>query len=198
MQAAPEQLAARLEELLSSVEEIADPRARDHVEQVMSTLLEMYGVGMERILAIVDSSAQAGEHIKREMASDGVVASLMLIHGLYPVPLAERVEEALAEVRPLLATHQGDVELLEVSDEGVARLRLLGSCDGCPASALTLESLIREALEAAAPDLEGLEVLGVVPPPGPRGPVLPSAPVLDLPMVQVGAAGYTSCPSTQT
>lgn len=201
---APEELVERLQELLGSLEEIADPTARERVEELMGTLLEMYGVGMERILEIVEAGGETGEQIKREMADDGVVASLMLIHGLYPVSLEERVEEALEGVRPLLATHDGDVELLGVSDDGVAGLRLKGSCDGCPASALTLESLIREALEAAAPDLAGIDVEGIVPPPR-HGPITPSAPAMALPMVQVGGdgaslpmqGGYTACPSQQ-
>ena len=107
-------------------------------------------------------------------SQDGVVASLLLIHDLYPVPLEERVREALEEVRPYMESHEGDVELLGVED-GVVRLRLKGSCDGCPASASTLELAIKEALEKAAPDLVGLEVAGVVEsaPPEPSGVELP-------------------------
>ena len=84
----------------------------------------------------------------------------MLIHDLYPVPLEARVEEALASVRPYMESHGGDVELLRLED-GVAHLRLVGHCHGCPASAATLELAIKEALEEAAPDLLGLEVEGV-------------------------------------
>ena len=64
-------------------------------------------------------------------------------------------------MRPYLQSHSGDVELLGI-DEGVARLRLQGSCDGCPSSASTLELAIEQALEEAAPDLAGIEVEGVV------------------------------------
>jgi len=82
---------------------------------------------------------------------------------------------------------------------GVARLKLQGSCDGCPASASTLENALREAIDEVAPDLLGLEVEGVVgmeetEAEGPAG--------LSLPMVQVGGpslpmadAPYTECPS---
>jgi Fe-S cluster biogenesis protein NfuA len=194
---APEELGQRLQELLESLEEIADPTAQARVEEVLSTVLEMYGVGIERILEICDAAGLAGARVKQQMVDDGVVASLLLIHGLYPVGLEERVLEALAEVRPFMENHGGDVELLGVAD-GVARLRLTGSCDGCPASQLTLENAIREAIDAAAPDLVGLEVEGVVPPPVPGTPTTPSAPKIELPMVQVGAppaGGYTECPS---
>src|SRR6185295_11676665 len=120
-----------------------------------------YGVGLSRIFAALDEGGASGHAIRDKLVQDGVVASLLLIHDLYPVPLEERVREALEEVRPYMESHEGDVELLGVED-GVVRLRLKGSCDGCPASASTLELAIKEALERAAPDLVGLEVEGLV------------------------------------
>jgi Fe-S cluster biogenesis protein NfuA len=68
----------------------------------------------------------------------------------------ERVEAALAEMRPYLDSHGGDVRLLGVTD-GVVRLQLQGSCSGCPSSAATLKSGIEEAIYSAAPDVERIE-----------------------------------------
>ena len=70
------------------------------------------------------------------------------------------MQEALDSVRPYMESHGGNVELLGIED-GVARLRLEGSCDGCPASASTMELAIEQALQEAAPDLEGIDVEGV-------------------------------------
>jgi len=67
-----------------------------------------------------------------------------------------------------MESHGGDVELLGI-DEGVARLALRGSCDGCAASRATLELAIKQALEEHAPDLAGLEVRGVAERPGAGG-----------------------------
>ena len=61
-------------------------------------------------------------------------------------------------MRPYLGSHGGDVELLEVTDDGVVRLRLLGSCDGCPSSSVTLKLAVEDAIEAAAPEVTGIEV----------------------------------------
>jgi Fe-S cluster biogenesis protein NfuA/nitrite reductase/ring-hydroxylating ferredoxin subunit len=99
---------------------------------------------------------------------DGVVGSLLLIHDLYPVSLEERVAEGLASVAPYMESHGGGVELLSLRD-GVARLRLQGSCDGCAASSATLELAIKKALMETAPDLAGLEVEGAVEPPSANG-----------------------------
>jgi hypothetical protein len=59
-----------------------------------------------------------------------------------------------------MESHGGNVELVSLED-GVVRLRLEGSCDGCPASSSTLELAIKTALEEAAPDLLGIEVEGI-------------------------------------
>jgi Fe-S cluster biogenesis protein NfuA len=64
-------------------------------------------------------------------------------------------------VRPYLASHGGDVVLLGI-ENGVAQLLLKGSCNGCGASAATLELAIEKALDEEAPDLLGVEVEGAV------------------------------------
>jgi Fe-S cluster biogenesis protein NfuA len=87
------------------------------------------------------------------------------------VPLADRVTQALDEVRPYLATHGGDVELLGVGEDGVAHLRLKGSCSGCPSSAITLKSAVEEAIHKAAPDVEDI-VAEDDPAPAAPGPAL--------------------------
>ena len=86
---------------------------------------------------------------------------MLLAHDLYPVPLEDRVREALDSVRPYLESHDGDIELLGIADR-VAQLRLKGSCDGCGASFATLEAAVETALRDAAPDLDGMDVEGAV------------------------------------
>ena len=194
---APEELVERVQELLGSLDEIADPFAQQRVQELIGAVLELYGAGLDRILGVISDAGEPGLPIRDALLDDGIVASLLLIHGLYPVPLEERVIEALDSVRPFLASHGGNVELLSVED-GVARLQLQGSCNGCPSSAATLEHALREAIDAAAPDLLGLEVEGAVG----LEDVKDDKPGLSLPMVQVGGPAlpmadspYTECPS---
>jgi len=196
---APEELVERVQELLGSLDEIADPVAQARVQELVGTVLELYGAGLERILGVIADAGEGALHIRNALLDDGVVASLLLIHGLYPVSLEERVAEAVESVRPFLASHGGDVEILGV-DEGVARLRLKGSCNGCPASASTLEHALKVAIDEAAPDLLGLEVEGAV---GLESEDKEKSDLgFALPMVQAGPATlpmadapYTECPS---
>jgi len=144
----------RVERLTAELDAHPDAGARGLAEQLVGAVLELHGEGLAQVLSIVDDDTALA------LSEDGVVASLMLIHDLYPVPLGERVMEALDNVRPYMESHGGNVELLGVED-GVARLRLDGSCSGCSASSATLELAIKKELMETAPDLLGLEVEGI-------------------------------------
>ena len=69
------------------------------------------------------------------------------------MPLEQRIVDALDEVRPYLESHGGNVELLAV-EEATVRLRLQGSCSGCPSSTMTLKLAIEKAIQKAAPEVE--------------------------------------------
>ncbi len=150
---------ARVQELTERLAQLPDPAARESADELVSAVLELYGEGLERIFAAIDEAGETGAEVKEQLQNDGLVASLMLIHDLYPVPLSERVREALESVRPYMESHGGNVELLEMKD-GTARISLEGSCKTCPASTSTLELAIKQALDEAAPDLEALIVEG--------------------------------------
>ena len=169
----PEALVARVEQLTAQLESIGDPFARAAAEDLAGALMELYGEGLARIFAAI--AEEGDDALGERLTADGVVASLMLIHDLYPVALEERVQEGLDSVRPYMESHGGNVELLGIED-GIAKLRLEGSCHGCAASASTLELAVEQALQATAPDLAGIDVEGVVEPPAPVG-------AFELPMV---------------
>ena len=154
----PEQHLARVQELTAALEALPDGPEKNVAEELIGAIVELYGDGLRRVVEALDEAGAPGQEIHGRLIEDGVVASLLLSHDLYPIDLETRVREALDGVRPYMESHGGDVELLGLED-GIARLRLAGSCDGCPASAATLELAIKDALAQAAPDLAGLEVV---------------------------------------
>lgn len=184
--AAPEALFARVQDLQERLEQSADAATAQLAGELVSALVAMYGLGLQRIVERLRVSA-AGPTLAASLAEDPVVATLLLIHDLHPVPLADRVEAALDSVRPYMDSHGGGVELLSLED-GVARIHLRGSCSDCSASSVTLELAVKQALEEAAPDLLGLEVEGVAP--QLTGAALPmaqgTADGVELPMVMAG------------
>jgi Fe-S cluster biogenesis protein NfuA/nitrite reductase/ring-hydroxylating ferredoxin subunit len=137
---------ARVEAAIGEIE--SQPQAMEAVQAVV----EMYGEGLARIMERVDGAA---------LLDDELVEHLLLLHDLHPVPVEERVLGALEEVRPYMESHKGGVELVSIED-GVVRLRLQGSCSGCPSSTMTLKLAIEDAIHKAAPDVDEIVAEGVV------------------------------------
>ncbi len=183
----PDELLERVQSLSDAVDGLDDPAARELAHELVGAVVAMYGDGLRRIMTTVEAAGDAGAGILDELAGDGAVASLLLIHDLYPVSLQDRVLEALDSVRPYMESHGGDVELRGI-EHGVARLALQGSCHGCAASQSTLELAIKQALDEHAPDLVGLEVEGLD---GAGEPAADERPVRWLAVDQIGdlAAG---------
>jgi Fe-S cluster biogenesis protein NfuA/nitrite reductase/ring-hydroxylating ferredoxin subunit len=151
---------ARVETLLDKVESLSDPNARATAEETVRAVVELYGEGLARIMELV--AELGGENTLNALAADDLVSHLLLLHDLHPDDAETRVARALEGVRPYLRSHGGNVEFLGI-DEGVARLRLQGSCNGCPSSTMTLKLAIEEAITKVAPDLNGIEAEGVAP-----------------------------------
>lgn len=117
-------------------------------------VMDMYDAALRKIMALVDDESRS------RLIADPDVASMLLVHDLYPVSLEERVREALESVRPYMESHGGDVEFVSIDAADVVHLRLAGHCKTCAASASTLELAIKAALDIHAPDLAGMEVTG--------------------------------------
>jgi len=186
MDALAQQRVADVEAVLEAVEALPDPAARETATRLAQALLDLYGDGLERLVDHVAACDEDGR-LAAALAADELVSHLLLIHGLHPIRTEERVRAALDEVRPYLGTHGGDVALLEVRD-GVARLRLEGTCNGCPSSTATLRLAIEEAIAKAAPELDGVEAEGAVVPPAPAPAGAVELPMIcPLPMTEVRA-----------
>ena len=152
--------AERIETLIQEVATFPDPHARATTEALLQALLDMYGEGLAHILELTMQTEASGYELLEAFASDELVASLLLLHGLHPADIESRIAHALNEIRPYLQSHGGNVELVKV-ENGVAYLRLEGSCNGCSASTATLQQTIEKAIYEAAPDLDRLEVESV-------------------------------------
>ena len=143
----------RVEKLLGELAGSPDPRAAEAAEELVRTLVGLYGAALERILGLVEAEA---------LIADPLVESLLLVHDLHPLDADTRIQRALDRVRPYLGSHSGGVDYLGVDGEtGVVRLRLEGSCQGCPASAETARGLLETAVLEAAPETSGIEIEGV-------------------------------------
>jgi Fe-S cluster biogenesis protein NfuA len=73
------------------------------------------------------------------------------------VMLREKIEDALEKVRPALQADGGDVQFIDVDDEGVVTVKLTGACGGCPMSQMTLKMGIEKALKQSVPEVNRVE-----------------------------------------
>ncbi len=74
--------------------------------------------------------------------------------------MQKEIEKVLnEEVRPMLSMHGGDVKLIEVTDDGVVRVRLTGGCAGCPAAQITLVNVVENAIKSKVPQVKKVEAV---------------------------------------
>lgn len=149
----------RIEALLDELRSSLHVREWEAVEEAVGLVTELYGGGFARVLELVS------DHDVHRLLDDDLVGSLLILHGLHPLDLEARVRTALDSVRPYMESHGGDVEVLGIDeDAGVLRLRMLGSCDGCASSSVTLQNAVRQALEESAPEIVHIDVIDESPP----------------------------------
>lgn len=71
--------------------------------------------------------------------------------------MKEKVEKVLSEIRPSLEADGGNVELVEVTDNGIVKVKLTGACGTCPMSTLTLKMAIEKTLKDRIPEVKSVE-----------------------------------------
>lgn len=138
-----EERVRRIEDLVRRVGNIADRESREAAHALMEAVMELHGAGLERMLDIVFDTGEPGKTAIRRFAGDGLIASLLVLHGLHPDDIETRVQHALGKLH-------GTAELLGVF-EGTVRVRVTGNAHG-------LKETVEAALWEAAPDATGIVV----------------------------------------
>ena len=146
----------RIERLLDELRVAVDPRSYQLAEDLLRAVTDLYGGGLARVVELV---GDADPGVMARLVDDELVASLLLVHGLHPRPVTARV------------------------DAGAVLLRLLGSCDGCPSSPVTLQHAVEQAIFEAAPEITTIDVEE------------PRTPSTSVPVALGRKPVYESCPS---
>src|ERR1700680_1964952 len=149
---------AHVDTLVGELQQLPDLASRALVEELLSTVLDLHGEALSRMLdALGPRGDPAADRLLEGMAADDLIRGVLLLHGLHPMDLRSRVEGALESVRPYMRSHGGGVELVDVIGDTV-RIRLEGHCKGCPSSAMTLKLAVEKAIFEAAPDVAAIDV----------------------------------------
>ncbi len=163
-----QKVGARVEELLGALKSGGFGPAASAAEELVGLLVGLYGDGLAQIMNVLAAHGPEGAAMIDALADDPTVESLLLLHGLHPLDVDARIQRALDRVRPYLGSHAGGVEYLGVTEDGVARLRLEGSCHGCPSSTVTVQLAITGAVQDAAPEVTEVVVEGMTAAPEPK------------------------------
>ena len=152
----------RLQGLLTALENLGDPVARVAAQELVRAVIELHGVALVDLLAIVDEAgAQPADTLPLRFAANPRVGGLLLLHGLHPQDLITRARHAVEHLRPFLGVRGVRADFVDAHD-GMVRVRVTASGQKTrrpPAAEIRQE--IEDAVMAAAPDAAGLAIEGL-------------------------------------
>ncbi len=145
---------------LERMEGIEDERTREEVFALLEGIDVLHRQALGRLLELVGGFG--GQQLVGRVSQDPVVRTLLEMYDLPEADERTQVERALEGVYPYFQSHGGKLEVLGV-DSGRVRVRLSGSCEGCPGTATTLQRVVEEALREGFPGFK--ELIAEEPPP---------------------------------
>ena len=129
-----------------------DSSQQQVVQQLKHAIEALHKEALTRLIRSVKQEAMGA---LRNATQDEIVYGLLRYHDLVKAPsLQHRLQQALAEVRPSLQGHQGDIELVSIRLPDTVEVRLVGACSHCPASQLTLSEAVETAIKHHCPEIE--------------------------------------------
>lgn len=155
-------LAARLDQTMVELAALG-PAARTTIRSALDALDRLHRDGLTSIVRRLRADDR-GRELLYELVDDPAVRMVLAMHEIIRPDPATLAHRALESIRPTLSSHGGDAELVAV-DDGVARIRLLGACNGCSMASVTLRDTVEAALMAGVPGLRSVEVVPADPSP---------------------------------
>jgi len=146
----------RIEQLVERAAAVADESARSTALELLQSVMDLHGAVMSRVVEILSDSGEAGRNSLTKLGSDPLVCGLLVLYGIHPVALEDRITQAVVKVRPQLGKLGGTVELLGIADS-VVRIKIGSAGHSCGSSADALSKLVKGAILEAAPEV--LEVV---------------------------------------
>ncbi len=140
--------AVELDELIEGIlAKISDwqPEQRDLALSLKTAVEDFHGEALHRLIACLHEDPASQEGLRRAIR-EPMVYAMLRHHQLLKPSLEEQVLGALDEARPALMQHGGNIELLTISPEKDVSLRLLGACDGCGSSHITMKKGVERIL----------------------------------------------------
>ncbi len=151
----------RVAELYEELQSHPDPAVGKKVEEMLDWVDAFHREGLGRLVEMIRS--WRGEIFLESVARDEITGTFLASYDLGELPAsdtaaADAVNAALEEIRPFVESHGGTIAVDSIVD-GVVKVRMLGSCDGCPSSTATLTGGVEAGLREHWPNFRRLEVV---------------------------------------
>lgn len=153
----------KIGELVQELDTIGDPAVRTRAKELVQSLLELHGAGLERILELL-FQREGGAQVIDELGRDPLVSSLLILYELHPEDLHTRVRRKLEQIESKLRKTGAEAELI-TTDNGNVRVQVKIDQHVCGSTARTVQSMIEDAMYEAAPDLKSIVIDGLEKPP---------------------------------
>ena len=152
-----EQIAEKIDKALKNVEQLTDENAKMHALGLKTAIEDFHRFALTKIVQKLKSD-ERGKELLFELVDEPSVYALLQLHGIVKPNINAKISQILEMVRPYMQSHGGDVEFVSYENSTVY-VRLMGSCNGCSQSAVTLREGVEEALLHNIPEVKKVEVV---------------------------------------
>ncbi len=151
-----------INQLVERVNSITDEGARTTSLELLQSLMDLHGAAMFRVVELLTGS-EAGRASLTKLGDDPLICGLLVLYGIHPLPLEERVARAVAKVSGHLHKQGGSVELIGIVDS-VVQVKIEGSGHGCGSSTDAFKRTVEQAILECAPEIVDVQAAGLATP----------------------------------
>lgn len=144
--------AGKIEQLVQRVSGLVDEDARALALELLQSLMDLHGAVVSRIVEVLAGSGEAGRTSLAKLGGDPLICGLLVLYGVHPVTLEDRVARAIDQVRPRLHKQGGSVELIGVA-ESTVRVKIESSGNAPGSSPDAFKRTVEQAILEAAPEV---------------------------------------------
>ena len=150
----------RVDELVQRLTALPESDARTTSLELLQSLMDLHGAAMSRIVELLSESGDAGHKALSKLGADPMVCGLLVLYGIHPVSIEERVKAAIQKLNSQLAKRRSSVTLSDVT-ETVVRVAVLSQPHGHGSPDQKLKPTIEQAILEAAPEVAEIIIEGL-------------------------------------
>jgi Fe-S cluster biogenesis protein NfuA len=152
-----ETYAAQIEQLVQQAAALPDESARTLALELLQSTMDLHGAVMSRIVELLSEGGDSGRNSLAKLGNDPLVCGLLVLYGIHPVSLHDRVTRAVEKLGPQLHKKGGSIELLGIADNSI-QVKILGSQHSCGSTPDSFRSIVEQAIRESAPEIAEIAI----------------------------------------